>query len=159
MKHFIKTILSSLIISLIALLIVSCGNTESQTVKWLDKKEGIKEWEKTIENGITKITHYYESGMKLKEESYKGPERHGKSYQWFENGLMEFDKEFDHGIKVGHHKRYYNNGALSVEQFYDKGFKTGIWKFYLINGEQWRLESYNDGSLASAKRLYTFSLK
>ena len=28
----------------------------------------LKEWEKTIDNGITTVTHYYESGMKKKEE-------------------------------------------------------------------------------------------
>ena len=148
-----------LLLSLILLLITSCGNTESQTVKWLDKKEGIKAWEKITENGITKTIHYYKSGMKYKEDRHKGLERHGKSFQWFENGLIEFDKEYEHGIKVGNHKRYYNNGQLSVDQYYDKGFKTGIWTFYLTNGQKWRKESYNEGSLAAAERIYRISMK
>ena len=151
--------LSSIFICIMALLIASCGNTATQMVKWKNKKAGLKEWEKTIDNGITTVTHYYESGMKKKEEQFKGLERHGKSYQWFENGLLEFEKNFEHGIKAGNHKRYYSNGQLSINQFFEKGFKSGVWTFYLKNGQKWRKESYNEGSLASAEKFISLSLE
>ena len=159
MKSLIRKALNSVFISLLVLFFASCGNTETQMVKWKNKKAGLKEWEKTIDNGITIVTHYYESGMKKKEEQFKGLERHGKSYQWFENGILEFEKTFEHGMKVGQHKRYYSNGQLSINQFFDKGFKSGTWTFYLKNGLKWRKESYNEGSLASVEKLFKFKIK
>ena len=159
MKMLTNKSVNILFVCLFMILCASCNKTETQMVKWIDKQSGLKEWEKTKDNGITKIVYYYESGMKKKEEHFKGLERHGKSYQWYENGLLEFDKTFEYGVKVGDHKRYYDNGKLSGNQFYDMGTKSGTWKFYLIGGKEWMSESYNKGSLISSERINVFGLK
>ena len=141
----------TLLLFTITILLVACGETETNLIKWHDQQAGIKAWEKNTLNGIITITHYYANGMKMKEEEFDGLKRHGKSTKWYENGVVESVKTFEHGQKVGAHKRFYNNGQISIQKHFKSGEKNGVWTYYLNNGEQWRIETYDSGSLASAE--------
>ena len=132
-------------------MISACGETETNIIKWQDQKAGIKAWEKKTTNGVTTITHYYPSGMKMKQEDFDGLKRHGKSIKWYENGIIESEKTFEYGQKIGTHKSFYNNGQISSQKHFAQGQKNGVWSYYLVTGEQWRIETYDVGSLASAE--------
>lgn len=69
----------------------------------------------------------------------------GKTYYWYDGGIMQAEGVLKKGKEHGEWKYYYRNEQLQSIQHYENGVETGVWEWYYPNGQLEKKGNYANG--------------
>jgi len=131
---------------LILIILVSCGNSESNNI---EKDKAVQEEKKTgkqFPDG--EFIQKYPTGAVQVKGQMLNNKREGLWTAFYKNSVKQSESTYQSGVLHGRTASFYTNGQVRYIGYFLGGKKDGKWDFYSEDGQLEKSEVYVKGKLS-----------